>query len=532
MSFNSETNELSTHRDEILILDDGVKLVSRIWTPQGSEGPWPALVMRQPYNRKIASTITYAHPTWFASKGYLVIVQDVRGQGDSEGVFKGFSQEALDTSSTYEWVRTLKECNGLVGSYGFSYQGLTQLLSIPGSKPPNCIAPAMTGFKEREHWSVSGGAFWWDLGILWGLQLAAQKVRKEKNSQAWIEIRRSIEDRSYLRDGLKLLKKHDPQGMAMNWYDLSNGKSNDWLVHEPLNEWLKIPILLLGGWWDPHLTGILDIYKNSIRAGGSPNLIIGPASHLKWWEGTNQLLLNFFDRHLKNKTDDKHLKKSKPLFWNITNKNWSSSISLNQNLFWRFKSDGLSCFGEGGLLTQNGQSEGFQSIVSDPWRPVPSEGGHLGPNPGLINRKTIDERTDVAIFTSKSFKIKTTLMGIPSIFINSFAENNSYDLCVSLSICSEDCKEVIQLSTGFLRVFESNKNNSSLKEIQLQPVFADIKKGEKLRISIAGSAWPAIGINYGIESGQCGPPTITSEITTISLILKNSKLIISPLISA
>ena len=112
--------------DKSLLLRDGVKLISRIWLPN-SNGPWPALLMRQPYGREIASTITYAHPSWWASKGYMVIIQDVRGMGSSEGVFNGFSQEASDTSETHEWVRSLKECNGNLGLYGFSYQGFTQL---------------------------------------------------------------------------------------------------------------------------------------------------------------------------------------------------------------------------------------------------------------------------------------------------------------------------------------------------------------------------------------------------------------------
>ncbi len=78
--------------DKSLTLKDGVELVSRIWLPEG-KGPWPALLMRQPYGREIASTITYSHPTWWASKGYMVIIQDVRGMGSSGGVFKGLINE-------------------------------------------------------------------------------------------------------------------------------------------------------------------------------------------------------------------------------------------------------------------------------------------------------------------------------------------------------------------------------------------------------------------------------------------------------
>ena len=89
--------------DKSLVLRDGVRLVSRIWLPNNN-GPWPALLMRQPYGREIASTITYPHPEWWASKGYLVIIQDVRGMGSSEGVFNGFSQEASDTSETVSYT--------------------------------------------------------------------------------------------------------------------------------------------------------------------------------------------------------------------------------------------------------------------------------------------------------------------------------------------------------------------------------------------------------------------------------------------
>ena len=97
----------------------------------------------------------------------MVIIQDVRGMGSSEGVFNGFSQEASDTSETHEWVRSLKECNGKLGLYGFSYQGFTQLTSKLNSQPPDCLSPAMTGMNIKEHWCSDGGAFWWHNNIAW-----------------------------------------------------------------------------------------------------------------------------------------------------------------------------------------------------------------------------------------------------------------------------------------------------------------------------------------------------------------------------
>jgi putative CocE/NonD family hydrolase len=99
---------------------DGVRLATRVWKPT-RPGRWPLLLMRQPYGRAIASTVTYAHPRWYASQGYAVAVQDVRGRGDSTGEFRGFAQEAADGAVALAWVRSLAYVNGRVGTYGFSY---------------------------------------------------------------------------------------------------------------------------------------------------------------------------------------------------------------------------------------------------------------------------------------------------------------------------------------------------------------------------------------------------------------------------
>jgi uncharacterized protein len=80
------------------VMRDGIKLVSDHYYPPG-DGPFPTLLVRQPYGRAIASTVVYAHPVWFARAGYHVVIQDVRGRGDSEGDFYRFAMKAL-TGST------------------------------------------------------------------------------------------------------------------------------------------------------------------------------------------------------------------------------------------------------------------------------------------------------------------------------------------------------------------------------------------------------------------------------------------------
>jgi putative CocE/NonD family hydrolase len=124
-------------------LSDGIELVSDHYHPP-APGSNPTLLMRQPYGRDLASTVVYAHPIWFARRGYNVVIQDVRGRGDSGGEFYPFRHEARDGAETIAWLRTRPETNGRIGMYGFSYQGMTQLLAAAEQPEVACIAPGMT----------------------------------------------------------------------------------------------------------------------------------------------------------------------------------------------------------------------------------------------------------------------------------------------------------------------------------------------------------------------------------------------------
>ena len=71
----------------------------------------------------------YQTPDWFASHCYLVVVQDIRGQGLSDGTFTEFDHDQDDGYDTVEWAAALPGSNGKVGMYGSSYVGATQWLA-------------------------------------------------------------------------------------------------------------------------------------------------------------------------------------------------------------------------------------------------------------------------------------------------------------------------------------------------------------------------------------------------------------------
>ena len=519
----------STWFDKSLILRDGVELVSRIWLPKGN-GPWPALLMRQPYGRCMASTITYAHPLWWTSRGYMVVIQDVRGMGNSGGVFNGFSQESSDTSETHKWVRSLKECNGKLGLYGFSYQGFTQLIGEKDSCPPDCLSPAMTGLNLKDHWCAEGEAFWWHNNICWGLQLAALKMKKENNVEGWEEIRFSLESKSYLRKGLDILRKYDPDSFILEWL---NNLNNDFpfLEIKPISTWLRKPMLIIGGLWDPHLKGALDLYKKAKDAGGNPEIIIGNATHLNWWEGSQNSLLKFFDKNLKpvkKSINQSHSNQKK--IWNISLKIWEElEDNCEPKGIFGLRSKGTANFNiENESLIQNSKGSGWFTIVHDPWRPAPSDGGHLGPTPGEFNRNIIDRRLDIGVFQTEVFSEDKHLKGVPILETSIKSDQIYFDICVALSLVDQEDKNVNQFSTGFLRVKNSRKNEESIYKVKMQPTNICLLRGTKLRLSISAAAYPAIGVNPGSQGRNIGAPTIDHEIITLCFDLNKTFMKMTP----
>ena len=137
---------------------DGVTLYADVYRPEG-DGPFPVLLMRHPYDKTQAENINYTHPSWYARHGYLVVVQDSRGTGVSEGNLIPFQHEAEDGYDTIEWAARLPGANGKVGMYGFSYAGATQLMPAT-LRPPSLvtICPAMTASQYYEGWTYNQGA--------------------------------------------------------------------------------------------------------------------------------------------------------------------------------------------------------------------------------------------------------------------------------------------------------------------------------------------------------------------------------------
>ena len=297
-----------------MTMPDGVRLKADYYRPVG-EGRFPLLVMRQPYGRKIASTVVLAHPAWYAAQGYNVLVQDVRGRGDSEGRFRVLEDDVEDGAATLALAADLDGGDGKLGTYGFSYHGMNQYMAlVRAARLPDAMAIVMAGFDVRDHWAYEGGAFRLGLGQMWARQMGVEAARRAGDLDLAAQL---ATESGSLSGGPVAARPALLQAAAAHTHYF------DWLADDPAY-WARvsparrlatipdIPVLHIGGWHDIMLPGTLAAHAAFPRS----RLIVGPHGHIPWGrrlgafdggdaagEGFDREIVAFFDHRLKGRED-------------------------------------------------------------------------------------------------------------------------------------------------------------------------------------------------------------------------------------
>lgn len=113
---------ISIHRDTIVVpMRDGTKLATETYHPPG--GRLPTVLIRTPYGRGELSAACMS----LARRGYAVLIQDVRGTGDSEpDDWEYFLHEPNDSYDFVEWVTHQPWWDGHIFGCGSSYRASTQ----------------------------------------------------------------------------------------------------------------------------------------------------------------------------------------------------------------------------------------------------------------------------------------------------------------------------------------------------------------------------------------------------------------------
>jgi putative CocE/NonD family hydrolase len=105
---------------------DGVRLNATVYRPHAPREPLPVIFELTPY----VSDSYHGRAYYFAQHGYVFALMDVRGRGNSEGMFETFLQEPHDGHDVVEWLARQSWSNGKITMWGGSYAGFDQWMTL------------------------------------------------------------------------------------------------------------------------------------------------------------------------------------------------------------------------------------------------------------------------------------------------------------------------------------------------------------------------------------------------------------------
>ncbi len=513
-------------------LSDETVLVSDHYYPAGN-GPWPTLLMRQPYGRDIASTVVYAHPVWFARHGYHVAIQDVRGRGGSTGEFYPFRNEGRDGAETIRWLCTHSASNGRIGMYGFSYQGATQLLAA-AERPEGllCIAPHMTAADLYHGWFYHHGALRLSSTLGWGIQMLREDARRkglraasDRLETAWANIRAQAAHVPYashpaiadpaLPDYLRDWISHRDHGEYWTAQDISTRIDR-----------IQIPALHISGWFDTYLEGSIAGYL-ALRSGAGSDfaranqyLIAGPWVHIPWGDrvgdanlgdaanlNTDEILLRWFNHWLMDTGDFDG--EPRVRYFALGPNRWRSAeewpTESAYTLYLRSAGNANSRKGDGKFSTASPQTEEPRDVfVYDPEVPVIAPGGAQAMS-GTFDQAALEMGNNVLVFTSDTVARETEIFGQPRIKLYAATSASHADFTAKIARVTPNGRaEFLSIgvarSSWLFRDVAYAANEIHAWEFTLEPTAFVLAPGECLRLEIASSAFPLYDRNPSTDT--------------------------------
>jgi len=522
-------------------LSDGTVLASDHYYPQG-QGPWPTLFMRQPYGRDIASTVVYAHPVWFARRGYHVAIQDVRGRGRSTGEFYPFRNEARDGAEAIGWLRRHAACNGRIGMYGFSYQGATQLLTA-AEQPDGliCIAPHMTAADLYHGWFYHQGALRLSSTLGWGIQMLREDARRRNLIRAssrlelgWANVRTRALSAPYI--ALEELAEPELPTYVRDW--ISQREPGPYWTVQDISARLSqitIPALHMAGWFDTYLEGSIAGYLALRKQAGTEfarqnqYLLAGPWVHIPWGDrvgdtqvgreanlNTDEVLLRWFNHWLKDSTE--FASEPRIRYFTLGPNEWRSREEwpdgVDFGLYLHSNGNANARKGDGTLSADPPNTEEPRDIfVYDPEVPVAAPGGFHSLS-GPHDQAALEMGNNLLVYTSPFAQREMEVLGLPRVRLFAATSASHADLTAKIVRVTSDGRAEflcigIARSSWLFREATYQANTIQEWKFALEPIAFVLRPGEQLRLEIASSAFPL----YDRNPSTAVPPQLADPWT-------------------
>ena len=555
----AEHYAVKVERDVPAKMRDGVTLRADIYRPD-ADGKFPVLLKRTPYNKSGSG-----HENDFAreaaSRGYIAIMQDVRGRYTSEGEWYPFIHEAEDGYDSVEWAAALPYSDGRVGMWSGSYVGATQMLAAT-AHPPHLagICPVVTASNYHDGWTYQGGAFeqWFDESWTSGLaqDTLNRSIQRSSNARLGQDV---LPLTNYPLFNLPASGAANVTTPALATYFL------DWLSHPSYDDYwkavsieahhadIRVPALHIAAWYDIFLGGSLRNFMGlkahaateearkgqhllvvvGGHAGGGRkigDLDFGPEAG-KFEE--TEVTLRWYDFLFKGVQNEFATGKPVTIFVMGLNQwrqedDWPLARAKATNYFLHSQGAANSSRGNGSLSTSAPASEPQDKFTYDPQKPVPTIGGplccdsvHLAPGPK--DQRTLEERDDVLLYSTPPLEHDLEVTG--PVRLEFFASSSAVDTDFTAKLVDVyPDGTAINIAEGILRAKyrDSQETPTLLTPGKVYSLAIDLwatsnvfRAGHRVRLEISSSNFPRFDRNLNTGESAATSAKSTTATNTI-----------------
>ncbi len=280
---------------------DGVRLATDIYVPASeSAAPRPVVFERSPYDIRADRFSDGVHASgdrvtpvsgasYFIDRGFVVVRQDCRGRGDSEGVFEKYLSEPEDGVDALDWIAEQPWCDGTIVTMGVSYSAHVQTAAAAlGTTRISAMILDSGGFADAyETGGRFGGAY--ELKqVLWAYGHARTSASVRERPGA-VEYLAGLD----LHAWFSRMPWRQGDSPLAPLPDFERYIFEQW-QHESRDEFWKrpalygkgyyenfptVPTIAISSWYDPYIRTAIDNYT-AMRAKGAPaHLLLGPWTH-------------------------------------------------------------------------------------------------------------------------------------------------------------------------------------------------------------------------------------------------------------
>ena len=509
---------------------DGIVLSTDVYLPDGS-GRSPTVLIRTCYTK---TNVPYTdRAAYWTSHGFVFVVQDVRGRGDSDGIFYPLVDETLDGADTLDWIVDQSWSDGRVVMIGGSYLGWTQLYAACALHPALvAVVPAVTPPDPNRHFPTSHGlispaAGAW-LAMLDGHTNQDLDINEIRGAYA---VRPIIDFDRHLGRNLK------------PWRDwVEHGPGDIYWQKQAYQEKLlksSIPMLHITGWYDDCLVGATENFVNMTRRAHNPEarerqrLIIGPWGHPTIGQRSlaeidfgpeaevdvSLLQRTWFDAVLSREGDS-----SSPVRVFVMGRNawmeeqeWPIARTVYTPLYLYSAGKANGRLGDGQLSLTLPGDQPPDRFRYDPANPIPyDEKFNTSQVGGPDDFATIELREDILVYTGPVLEEPLLICG--PITVRLFAASSALDTDWTAKILDVyPDGRAIRLNDGAVRArFRRGMEHEELLTpgkaeeylIDCWSTCIELAPGHRLRLEIASSAYGKYDVNLnggGAVGRETGP---------------------------